>query len=179
VIAFRSETSVFELVRATRLEGSTDAASGVPHFAVEPSLCIGQSFRAFHRFTGRASRFIRLRSRRTTRKPEKIALGKTLFFDTRLSTTRRPAQPAISTIWALPTSSPLPRVFATSMGQRNVPTILNAMFNVTQFWDRRAQLWRSRQLRVIILLLMSGFVAHCMSVKGCRMPGGRGPSGVF
>jgi cytochrome c peroxidase len=28
---------------------------------------------------------MRLRSRRTTRKPEKIALGKTLFFDTRLS----------------------------------------------------------------------------------------------
>jgi cytochrome c peroxidase len=72
--------------------------------------------------------------------PEKIALGEKLFFDGRLSvdgtvacstchdpahafTDRRPASIGIKA----------------RAGQRNSPTILNALYNKTQFWDGRVQ----------------------------------------
>ena len=71
--------------------------------------------------------------------PEKIALGEKLFFDGRLS--------ADGTV-ACSTCHDPRRAFtdgrATSMGvggrtgQRNAPTILNALYNATQFWDGRA-----------------------------------------
>ncbi len=71
--------------------------------------------------------------------PEKIALGQKLFFDGRLS--------ADGTV-ACSTCHDPGRAFtdgrATSMGvggrtgQRNAPTLLNALYNATQFWDGRA-----------------------------------------
>ncbi len=71
--------------------------------------------------------------------PEKIALGQKLFFDGRLSTD--------GTV-ACSTCHDPRRAFtdgrATSMGvggrtgQRNAPTLLNALYNATQFWDGRA-----------------------------------------
>src|ERR1700719_3939424 len=71
--------------------------------------------------------------------PEKIALGEKLFFDGRLS--------ADGTV-ACSTCHDPARAFtdgrATSVGtkggvgQRNAPTVLNALFNKTQFWDGRA-----------------------------------------
>src|SRR5882724_6344975 len=72
--------------------------------------------------------------------PEKIALGQRLFFDGRLS-----ADGSV----ACSTCHDPARAFtdgkATSIGiegrvgQRNAPTILNAMYNKTQFWDGRAK----------------------------------------
>jgi cytochrome c peroxidase len=72
--------------------------------------------------------------------PEKIALGEKLFFDSRLS-----ADGAV----ACSTCHDPARAFtdgrATSIGihggvgQRNAPTILNALYNKTQFWDGRAK----------------------------------------
>jgi cytochrome c peroxidase len=73
--------------------------------------------------------------------PAKVALGKKLFFDARLSadgtvscatchdpdkgfTDRRPTSVGIKD----------------QVGHRNAPTILNAMFNELQFWDGRARL---------------------------------------
>ncbi len=71
--------------------------------------------------------------------PEKIALGQKLFFDGRLS--------ADGTV-ACSTCHDPRRAFtdgrATSVGiggrtgQRNAPTLLNALYNATQFWDGRA-----------------------------------------
>lgn len=71
--------------------------------------------------------------------PEKIALGQKLFFDGRLS--------ADGTVACATCHDPA-RAFAdgraTSIGihgragQRNAPTILNALYNKTQFWDGRA-----------------------------------------
>jgi cytochrome c peroxidase len=72
--------------------------------------------------------------------PEKIALGQKLFFDGRLS--------ADGTVGCATCHDP-DRAFTdgrpTSIGvqgrsgQRNAPTVLNALYNKTQFWDGRAR----------------------------------------
>lgn len=72
--------------------------------------------------------------------PEKVALGERLFFDGRLS--------ADGTV-ACSTCHDPARAFTDGRtvsigikgrpGQRNSPTILNALYNVAQFWDGRAK----------------------------------------
>jgi cytochrome c peroxidase len=72
--------------------------------------------------------------------PEKIALGEKLFRDKRLSvddtvacsTCHDPAKGFVDHK-ALAEGIGAPKVH----GQRNSPTVLNAMFNATQFWDGR------------------------------------------
>jgi cytochrome c peroxidase len=72
--------------------------------------------------------------------PEKIALGERLFFDGRLSadgsvacsTCHDPAR-------AFTDGRPASVGIKGRVGQRNAPTILNALYNKTQFWDGRAQ----------------------------------------
>jgi cytochrome c peroxidase len=71
--------------------------------------------------------------------PAKIALGKALFFDDRLSADGKIScdhchSPAKGFTDQLPTSMGINAQF----GQRNAPTVLNSMFNVTQFWDGRS-----------------------------------------
>ena len=72
--------------------------------------------------------------------PEKIALGKKLFFDGRLSVDGTVAcaschDPDRAFTDGKPTSVGI----GGSIGQRNAPTILNALYNKTQFWDGRAK----------------------------------------
>src|SRR5437870_4873706 len=72
--------------------------------------------------------------------PEKIALGQKLFFDGRLSADGTVAcatchDPAHAFTDARPTSIGIHG----RKGQRNSPTILNALYNKTQFWDGRAK----------------------------------------
>jgi cytochrome c peroxidase len=70
--------------------------------------------------------------------PEKIALGEKLFFDGRLSadgtvacaTCHDPAR-------AFTDGRPVSVGIRGRAGQRNAPTILNALYNKTQFWDGR------------------------------------------
>ena len=70
--------------------------------------------------------------------PEKIALGQKLFFDGRLSadgtvacsTCHDPAR-------AFTDGRPASIGIKGRVGQRNAPTILNALYNKTQFWDGR------------------------------------------
>lgn len=70
--------------------------------------------------------------------PEKIALGQKLFFDARLSadgtvacsTCHNPAR-------AFTDGRPVSIGIKGRVGQRNAPTILNALYNKTQFWDGR------------------------------------------
>jgi cytochrome c peroxidase len=72
--------------------------------------------------------------------PAKIALGQKLFFDRRLS--------ADGTVACSSCHDPA-RAFTDGrrvsigikarVGQRNAPTILNALYNTTQFWDGRAR----------------------------------------
>src|SRR5260370_17054368 len=72
--------------------------------------------------------------------PEKIALGQKLFFDGRLSadgtvacaTCHDPAR-------AFSDGRPVSIGIHGRAGQRNAPTILNALYNKTQFWDGRAK----------------------------------------
>jgi cytochrome c peroxidase len=71
---------------------------------------------------------------------EKIALGQKLFFDGRLSadgsvacsTCHDPAR-------AFTDGRPASIGIKGRIGQRNAPTILNALYNKTQFWDGRAK----------------------------------------
>ena len=78
--------------------------------------------------------------------PEKIALGEKLFFDGRLSvdgtvacsTCHDPAR-------AFTDGRPVSIGVKGRVGQRNAPTILNALYNVMQFWDGRSKLLRTRR----------------------------------
>ncbi len=72
--------------------------------------------------------------------PEKIALGRRLFFDGRLSADGNVAcstchDPARAFTDGKPTSIGIKG----RVGQRNAPTILNALYNKTQFWDGRVK----------------------------------------
>jgi cytochrome c peroxidase len=72
--------------------------------------------------------------------PEKIALGQKLFFEGRLSaggtvacaTCHDPAR-------AFTDGRPVSIGIHGRAGQRNAPTVLNALYNKTQFWDGRAK----------------------------------------
>jgi cytochrome c peroxidase len=71
--------------------------------------------------------------------PDKVALGRKLFFDRRLSldgsvacsTCHDPAR-------AFTDGRPVSVGIKGRQGQRNAPTVLNALYNKTQFWDGRA-----------------------------------------
>jgi cytochrome c peroxidase len=70
--------------------------------------------------------------------PEKIALGQKLFFDGRLSADGTVAcstchDPARAFTDGRPTSIGI----RGRVGQRNAPSVLNALYNKTQFWDGR------------------------------------------
>src|ERR671919_2499154 len=72
--------------------------------------------------------------------PEKIALGQKLFFDGRLSADGSVAcaschNPERAFTDGKPTSVGIHR----QVGQRNAPTVLNALYNKMQFWDGRAK----------------------------------------
>jgi cytochrome c peroxidase len=70
--------------------------------------------------------------------PEKISLGQKLFFDRRLSVNGTVScstchDPALAFTDRKPTSVGIQG----RVGQRNAPTVLNALYNKTQFWDGR------------------------------------------
>src|SRR5258708_4626435 len=75
----------------------------------------------------------------TTLRPARVALGQKLFFEPRLSgdgtvacaTCHDPAQ-------AFTDGRPVSVGIHGGVGQRNAPTVLNALYNKTQFWDGRA-----------------------------------------
>jgi cytochrome c peroxidase len=71
--------------------------------------------------------------------PEKVALGEKLFLDKRLSLDDSVScstchDPAKGFVDGLPVSEGVGK----RKGMRNSPTVLNAMFNATQFWDGRS-----------------------------------------
>jgi cytochrome c peroxidase len=70
--------------------------------------------------------------------PEKISLGQRLFFDRRLSADGTVScstchDPALAFTDRKPTSVGIKG----RVGQRNAPTVLNTLYNKTQFWDGR------------------------------------------
>jgi Di-haem cytochrome c peroxidase len=69
---------------------------------------------------------------------EKIALGEKLFFDGRLSADGTVAcSTCHNPAWAFTDGKPTSIGVKGRVGQRNAPTILNALYNETQFWDGR------------------------------------------
>jgi cytochrome c peroxidase len=71
--------------------------------------------------------------------PDKIALGQRLFFDGRLSANGTVACSSChDPRRAFTDGRPVSVGIESRLGQRNAPTILNALYNKTQFWDGRA-----------------------------------------
>ena len=71
--------------------------------------------------------------------PEKIVLGQKLFFDGRLSANGTVACSSCHDPGrAFTDGRPVSVGIGNRIGQRNAPTILNALYNATQFWDGRA-----------------------------------------
>jgi len=72
--------------------------------------------------------------------PEKIALGQKLFFDGRLSADGSVACASChNPDRAFTDGKPTSVGIRGQVGQRNAPTILNALYNKAQFWDGRAK----------------------------------------
>jgi cytochrome c peroxidase len=72
--------------------------------------------------------------------PEKIALGEKLFFDGRLSADGSVACATChDPTRAFTDGRPASVGIDGRTGQRNAPTVLNALYNKAQFWDGRAQ----------------------------------------
>jgi cytochrome c peroxidase len=72
--------------------------------------------------------------------PEKIALGQKLFFEGRLSADGTAACASChNPERAFTDGRPSSVGIRGSIGQRNAPTVLNALYNKAQFWDGRAK----------------------------------------
>jgi len=85
------------------------------------------------------------------RPPAKIALGRALFFDRRLSADDKEScetchDPEKGFTDQLPTSMGIHNQF----GKRNAPTIINANFNILQFWDGREPTLEDQAKRPIL-----------------------------
>jgi cytochrome c peroxidase len=85
------------------------------------------------------------------RPPAKIALGRALFFDRRLSADDKEScstchDPEKGFTDQLPTSMGIHNQF----GKRNAPTIVNATFNILQFWDGREPTLEEQARRPIL-----------------------------
>ncbi len=85
------------------------------------------------------------------RPPAKIALGRALFFDRRLSADDKEScetchDPEKGFTDQLPTSMGIHNQF----GKRNAPTIINATFNILQFWDGREPTLEEQAKRPIL-----------------------------
>jgi cytochrome c peroxidase len=83
--------------------------------------------------------------------PQKIALGRALFFDRRLSGDDKEScstchEPDKGFTDQLPTSMGIHNQF----GKRNAPTVIDAMFNIAQFWDGREPTLEDQARRPIL-----------------------------
>jgi cytochrome c peroxidase len=120
--------------------------------------------------------------------PEKISLGQRLFFDRRLSvngtvscsTCHDPAR-------AFTDGKPASVGIKGRVGQRNAPTILNALYNKTQFWDGRVNTLEEQAALPIVNAVEMGYpnldaaVAQIAAVEeyqqAFRVVFGRPPNG--
>jgi len=105
--------------------------------------------------------------------PEKIALGRLLFFDKRLSADNRISCaschiPALAFTDGQPVSTGIKR----QQGGRSAPTALNRAFTKTQFWDGRAPTLEAQSVGPLTNPIEHGFaddaamVAKLKSIKG-------------
>jgi cytochrome c peroxidase len=73
--------------------------------------------------------------------PERVALGRKLYFDTRLSADGTVACATCHDVSrGFTDQRPVSEGIGGKLGRRNAPTVLNATFETSQFWDGRAPL---------------------------------------
>lgn len=101
--------------------------------------------------------------------PEKIELGRKLFFDKRLSGDQTVScatchDPAL----AFATDDPVGVGLRLQKSARNTPSVLNAMFNEQQFWDGRAATLEDQAKLPIINPLEMGTKDHTVLVSVIR-----------
>lgn len=101
--------------------------------------------------------------------PEKVALGEKLFFDKRLSLDRTIScatchDPAT----AFAESNMVAIGIENRKGARNSPTVLNATFNVLQFWDGRAPSLEEQAKLPLINSVEMGMKDHAQVVARVR-----------
>src|SRR6201996_1643523 len=93
--------------------------------------------------------------------PEKIELGKKLFFDTRLSKNNKVSCNSCHNVMKSGDDG-LPRSpgHEGKLGGRNSPTVFNSAFNSVQFWDGRAPSLEEQAKGPIINPLEMGMASH-------------------
>jgi cytochrome c peroxidase len=101
--------------------------------------------------------------------PEKIELGRKLFFDARLSADGRIScaschDPKL----AFTDGRAVAEGIAGRRGSRNSPTLLNAMFNTGQFWDGRADTLEDQAVQPLVNPLEMGNGSYDEIVKRLR-----------
>jgi cytochrome c peroxidase len=101
--------------------------------------------------------------------PEKIELGRKLFFDARLSADGRIScaschDPKL----AFTDGRAVAEGIAGRRGSRNSPTLLNAMFNTGQFWDGRADTLEDQAVQPLVNPLEMGNGSYDEVVKRLR-----------
>jgi len=92
--------------------------------------------------------------------PAKVALGRKLYFDTRISTDGTVACATCHDPrhgFADPRGKPTSAGVGGAMGTRNAPTSLNAAFLATQFWDGRAATLEEQAVQPLINPIEHGF----------------------
>src|SRR2546428_2086160 len=120
--------------------------------------------------------------------PEKIALGQRLFFEGRLSADGTVAcRPCHDPARAFTDGRPTSVGINGRVGQRNAPTILNALYNKTQFWDGRVNTLEEQAANPIVNAFEMGHpnldaaVAQIASIEEYQQPFrrvfGRPPNG--
>lgn len=101
----------------------------------------------------------------------KLELGKKLYFDTRLSTDGTVAcaschHPAHG--FADPRGQPTSAGVGGALGTRNAPTVLNAAFLASQFWDGREPTLEAQAVQPLINPIEHGFADHAAVVERVR-----------
>ena len=97
---------------------------------------------------------------------EKAALGKLLFFDTRLSVTDRVACAACHVpALAFTDGQPVASGVRGRSGTRNAPTLLNRVYGRTQFWDGRAESLETQAAFPVVTHVEMGMPSHAALVQ--------------
>jgi cytochrome c peroxidase len=104
----------------------------------------------------------------------KVALGRKLYFDTRLSTdgtvacvTCHDPRHGFADGRGKPTSAGV----GGKLGTRNAPTVLNAAFLASQFWDGRAATLEEQALQPLVNPIEHGFADHAAVLAKLRTLG--------
>jgi cytochrome c peroxidase len=110
---------------------------------------------------------------------EKIALGQRLYFDKRLSTDGTIAcaschDPAHA--FSDPRDARTSAGVGGALGSKNAPTVLNAAFLLTQFWDGRAPTLEAQAVLPLINTIEHGFADHAAVLARLRQLGDYGPA---